>query len=87
MKSKIQIDLDWDNQPIIRITHVDSEDVRDKMVKRFLQDFEGSSFAKIHFDQNVSEMMNKNNSNLVIRPIKGSVKTEEMLEIFIKENV
>lgn len=43
MKSRITIDVDTDNQPVIRIEYVDSEDVRDKLVKRFLQSFGGSS--------------------------------------------
>ena|SRR5687768_1755303 len=43
MKSKITIDLAEDNQPIIQINYVPSEDVRDKMVKRFLETFGHSS--------------------------------------------
>lgn len=43
MKSKLTIDLAEDNQPIIRIEYNPSEDVRDKMVKRFLETFGGAS--------------------------------------------
>ncbi len=39
MKSKITIDLAEDNQPVILINYVPSEDVRDKMIKRFLETF------------------------------------------------
>jgi len=39
MKSKITIDLDEDNQPVIKISKQFSEDVRDKMVVRFLESF------------------------------------------------
>lgn len=43
MKSKITIDLAEDNQPIIQINYIPSEDVRDKMIKRFLETFGHSS--------------------------------------------
>ena len=43
MKSKITIDVDYDNQPIIKIEYEDSPDVRDKLVKNFLTAFGGDS--------------------------------------------
>ena len=43
MKSKLTIDLDDDNQPIILIDYVYSEDVRDKIVKRFIESFGSES--------------------------------------------
>lgn len=50
MKSKLTIDLDFDNQPVIRIDYVPSEDVRDKMVKRFLESFGSSSvWARLEY--------------------------------------
>lgn len=50
MKSKILIDVDYDNQPIIRIEYQNSEDVRDKLVKRFLEAFGGQSmYASFYF--------------------------------------
>lgn len=39
MKSKITIDVDFNNQPIIKIQYIESEDVRDKLVKRFTERF------------------------------------------------
>ena len=36
MKSKITIDVDYDNQPIIKIEYVASDDVRDKLVFKFI---------------------------------------------------
>lgn len=50
MKSKILIDVDYDNQPIIKIEYQNSEDVRDKLVKRFLEAFGGqSAYASFYF--------------------------------------
>lgn len=43
MKSKISIDVDFDNQPIIKIEYEESPDVRDTLVKKFLETFEGDS--------------------------------------------
>lgn len=50
MKSRISIALDEDNQPIIKIDYAHSDDVRDDMVKRFMQHFGGdSSWAQFQF--------------------------------------
>lgn len=50
MLSKIKIALDHDNHPIIKIEWNNSEDVRDDMVKRFLEAFGGdSSWALFSF--------------------------------------
>lgn len=43
MKSRISIDVDYNNQPIIKIEYNESDDVRDKLVKRFLEGFGGDS--------------------------------------------
>jgi len=70
MKSKICIDLDDDNQPIIKIRYENSEDVRDKMVKKFLETFGGDSclatfiFQEYRSDHSISTSK--------IRPIKAS---------------
>jgi hypothetical protein len=73
MKSKISIDMDWDNQPIIRIEYNESDDVRDKMVKRFMETFAGDSyFATFFFDNSISEMTEKVNRKATIRPLKPS---------------
>lgn len=70
MKSKIQIDLDWDNQPIIKIEYVPSDDVRDKMVKRFLETFGGDYLATFFFDNNAQELANGTaNKRATLRPL------------------
>ncbi len=75
MKSKITIEIDHDNQPIIRINYEPSEDVRDGLVKRFLETFGGSSsYASFRF---VDTPHDKPNSLARIRPIKP----EEMADV------
>lgn len=50
MKSRISIDLDENNSPYISIQYSPSDDVRDKMVKRFLEGFGSeSTLAKFSF--------------------------------------
>lgn len=49
MKSKITIDVDFQNQPVIKIQYIESEDVRDKLVKRFLEKFGGVSAWSTHY--------------------------------------
>lgn len=50
MKSRITIDVDYDNQPCILIDYQESDDVRDKLVKRFIEGFGGTSvFAHFQY--------------------------------------
>ena len=49
MLSKITIDVDEDNSPIIKVQYAESEDVRDKLVKRFLESFRGEKDAELTF--------------------------------------
>lgn len=51
MKSRISIDCDEQNVPFINIEYNHSDDLRDKMVKRFLENFLGSSLAKFNYVQ------------------------------------
>lgn len=51
MKSRITIDVNEHNQPIIKIEWNDSEDVRDKLVKRYLEKFgTDSHIAKFQYE-------------------------------------
>ncbi len=52
MKSRITIDVDYDNQPIIKIEYQHSEDVRDKLVKRFMESFGTQSYFATFFYEN-----------------------------------
>lgn len=80
MKSKITIDLDEDNQPIILIDYVHSEDVRDKMVKKFMESFGNDScYAKFGYlnsalDQSPYGGLSR---SCKIRPIKEIELEEE----------
>jgi len=70
MESRISIDVAPDNQPIIKIDYKPSEDVRDKLVKRFMETFGGQSiFATFHFQNNGHE---QSNTQSVIRPLPTS---------------
>lgn len=68
MKSRITIDVDYSNQPVIRIEWVQSEDVRDKLVKRFLEAFGSqSTFASFYYINSSGS----NNSTAEIVPISS----------------
>ena len=58
MKSKITIDVDHDNQPIIKIEYFNSEDVRDKLVGKFLETFSHASVWCRTFEQMVGHPIN-----------------------------
>lgn len=51
MKSRITIEVDFDNgnQPVIEILQCTSDDVRDKLVQSFTQQFGGSSWCNIRW--------------------------------------
>lgn len=71
MKSRITIDLDYDNQPVIKIEYCPSEDVRDKMVAKFLETFGATSWlcSFIPFDTDIKSNGDKLKTSL-LRPIK-----------------
>lgn len=72
MKSRISIDVDHDNQPIIKIEYSESDDVRDKLVKRFLESFGGDScWATFNFydSPTIHQSNNVLNTHAIIRPI------------------
>lgn len=51
MRSRITIDLDEANQPVIKIQYVESDDLRDKIVKRFLEKLgHESRWCEINFE-------------------------------------
>lgn len=72
MKSRISIDVDYDNQPVIKIEYLESDDVRDKLVKKFMEDFGGSSmWAHFSFSPIIFGHLNTNTPTVAnIRPIK-----------------
>lgn len=50
MKSTIRVDLDWDNNPILVINHVATDDLRDKAVGKLLEGFNtnnGIMYSKV----------------------------------------
>lgn len=69
MKSRITIDVDYENQPIIKIEYLESEDVRDKLVKRFLESFGYDSIYCTHNFINYVEI-NSNKKESWIKPVR-----------------
>jgi len=74
MKSRIQIAMDWDNQPIIKIEYNPSDDVRDDMVHRFLHTFGGESCWANFYFTGTTDFGTKIAS---IRPIKPQELSEQ----------
>lgn len=71
MKSRITIDVNEDNQPIIKIEYNSSDDVRDKLVKRFLEAFGGEScWAHFTFLNWASDNKDEINREAKLTPIK-----------------
>lgn len=69
MKSTIRIDVDHDNQPVIRVEYFPSDDVRDTLVKKFLEAFGGGCYARFFFRQ--SNDPQPINTTAYIRPINA----------------
>lgn len=95
MKSKISIDLDYQNNPIIKIEYIESADVRDKMVKRFLEGFRSEScWALFKYDSSFESTglsdWDSKATLAVIKPIHPSnieqevSKMKEVLEWYAK---
>lgn len=80
MKSKITVDLDHDNQPVLKIEYRASEDVRDKMVKRLIETLGYSSvWFRFYMQDSVPD-----GSNSQLRPIKPeemNSNAQEMLNL------
>lgn len=55
MKSRITIEVDFENnnRPVIQILQSESDDVRDNLLKNFLEYFGGSSWLKIQWKNTV----------------------------------
>jgi len=80
MKSRITIDVGYDNQPVIKIEYNQSEDVRDKLVKRFMEAFGSeSTFANFYYINSV-----ETNSLAEIKPISPE-QSKELSKVFYKK--
>ena len=81
MKSRISIEVDFENgnQPVIQILQTNSDDVRDKLLSNFCQQFSGSSWCQIkwvgHTPDNSNELPFFN--RIHISPIKGDQFREQ----------
>ncbi len=79
MKSKIKFDLDGDNQPIIVAEIQDSEDLRDKVAKRFAEKVNYSSWCKINFSYTYDDKGKAIEKLITFDPIEGSIVELEKL--------
>lgn len=77
MRSRITIDLDPFNRPVIQVEYSPSEDVRDKLVKRFLEGFAHESvWCRATFD-----LIKNDGTLLLIRPIPPNEFQENEREL------
>jgi hypothetical protein len=77
MKSRISIDVDYDNQPIIKIEYQNSEDVRDKLVKKFMETFgSGQSIYAtfLYYGQTTADV-----NTAVIRPVRPDQLSDDLV--------
>lgn len=84
MKSRITIEVDFENrnQPYILIQKDNSDDVRDKLLSHFTQQFGGSSWCQIRWQEPISA----NGANLIrITPIPPN-KLKEQSEIMLEQH-
>lgn len=88
MKSRITIEVDFDNgnQPIIEILQCYSDDVRDKLVQSFTQQFGGSSWCNIKWvgEYKAEEADSPLFSRIRISPIQPS-KLKEQSAIMLEQ--
>lgn len=79
MKSKITVDVDLDNQPVLKVEYAASEDVRDKLVKKFLETFGGESrWAEFFHLEGNKEMFS---TTALVRPLSPfqTIEHSEMM--------
>ena len=69
MESRISIDVDYYNQPVIKIEYRESNDVRDTLVKKFLETFGGCCWAQFYYRQGAEKP--PFNSCAFVRPISN----------------
>lgn len=85
MVSKILIDVDENNEPVIKVEYFrdstqPNDDVRDKLVKRFVEGFgHNSNLASVIFEDNMINFSNgfQKRSTLIIRPLSNTIMNEE----------
>ncbi len=81
MTSKITIEVDFDNgnQPVIQILqYPDSDDVRDKLIRHFVQQLGGSSWCQIKWKEGMADCNRIHISTIAATQLKE--QAEIMLE-------
>lgn len=82
MKSRITIEVDFENgnEPIIQILLVPSDDVRDNLLKKFIENLNHRSI----WTTIVNDGVQKDYSRYVIRPI-GVTQFKEQAKMILKQ--
>lgn len=87
MKSQIKIDVNEANEPVITIAHNHSDDLRDKMVKRFLSGQHESILCLFNYAEGFNP--ERVNQDAFIRPTSGVAMCEaafKALKIFASDH-
>jgi len=75
MKSRITIEVDFETesspmQPVIQIIYQSSDDVRDKLVKSFLEKFNDSGLCKVEW-RIPPQSQSENSQRIILTPISS----------------
>lgn len=80
MLSRIQIDTDQSNNPVIVVDYKDSPDLRDKFVKKFSEHLGGDSFTISATFEDGDHLQFGNRNKLVLRPLSPKEVIEHCVE-------
>lgn len=94
MKSRISIEVDFETestpmQPVIQILYQSSDDVRDKLVKSFLERFNDSGLCKVEW-RLAPHSTSENSQRVILTPISSDRLPEtndEQLGYFFRTGV
>ncbi len=87
MKSRITIEVDFENgnQPVLQVLQMFSDDVRDKLISSFSQQFGGSSWCQIKWVNSNQGKSDEDTFNIIhITPIKPQ-DLKSQSEIMLKQ--
>lgn len=84
MKSSIRIELDLENNPIIEIKHVSTDDLRDKLVGQFLYNLQHKSngIAATIFGWHGNDHSSGNPDYSLARILSGKPAIEKLTPVF-----
>lgn len=87
MLSKIKVDLDYDNKPIIIINFKSSDDVRDKMVGKFLSNIYAQNPEECNYTTGlchaITQSMSIDGAEVIIRGLSLDELTKDSIIGFV----